>query len=153
MPKIPKLTNVTIVLEGNVADIRLSRPDKLNALSLGLMEDIISAAKWASENSEVRRVVLSGEGRGFCAGIDMEGLKSNADGKFTDLVKRTHGNTNFFQQVAWGWRECRVPVIAALHGVAIGGGFQVALGADIRIVHPKSKMSIMEMKWGFMFRM
>jgi len=148
MNRMPEFAYIKINLENQVADIRLSRPDKLNALSLGLMEDIISAAKWANDNSEVRCVVLSGEGRGFCAGIDMEALKNNADGTFADLIKRTHGNTNFFQQVVWVWRECRVPVIAAIHGAAIGGGFQLALGADIRIVHPKSKMSIMEMKWG-----
>lgn len=148
MTEIPELTNVTIALGRHVADIRLNRPDKSNALSLGLMEDIIKAANWASERPEVRCVVLSGVGRTFCAGMDMENFKNTGSGPFTDIIERTHGNSNFFQQVAWGWRECRVPVIAAIHGAALGGGFQVALGADIRIVHPKSKMSIMEMKWG-----
>src|ERR1700750_2451980 len=65
-----------------------------------------------------------------------------------DLTKRTHGQANFPQQAVWGWRQLPVPVIAAIHGVAFGGGFQLALGADMRFLHPEARMSIMEIKWG-----
>ena len=64
------------------------------------------------------------------------------------LAERTHGETNQPQQAVWTWRKCPVPVIAAVHGVAFGGGFQLAIGPDIRIVHPETKMSILEIKWG-----
>lgn len=148
MTKTPQLENVAISLADHVAEIRLNRPDKLNALSDGLMKDLIAAADWADSEPNVRCVVLSGEGRSFCAGMDMDTFKQIADGEFSDLLERTHGIANFFQRVVWAWRECRVPVIAAVNGAALGGGFQLALGADIRIVHPASKMSVMEIKWG-----
>ena len=105
-----------------------------------------------------RQVVIAGRGKAFCAGLDMasfqrmeqgaagEVLGQSADG--AGLVARTHGLANAAQQVAMVWREVPVPVIAAVHGVAFGGGLQVALGADIRIVAPDTKLSVMEIKWG-----
>ena len=64
------------------------------------------------------------------------------------LVDRTHGNANRAQEAAMTWRKCPVPVIAAVHGVCFGGGLQIASGADIRVVHPATRMAVMEMKWG-----
>ena len=148
MTNTPSLDNVSIHLADHIADIRLNRPDKLNALSNGLMNDLIAAASWVNQTPEIRCVVLSGEGRSFCAGMDMASFEQIAEGEFSDLLERTHGIANFFQQVVWAWRACKVPVIAAVTGAALGGGFQLALGADIRIVHPDAKMSVMEMKWG-----
>jgi enoyl-CoA hydratase/carnithine racemase len=65
-----------------------------------------------------------------------------------DLMPRTHGFANVPQQIAWGWRTLPVPVIAAAHGVAIGGGLNIISGADIRIIHPETRCSVMEMRWG-----
>ena len=104
----------------------------------------------------VRAVVLSGEGRAFCAGLDMgrfaamkeSGGNGIAGGEKRDLSARTHGLANFPQQAVWGWRQLPVPVIAAIQGVAFGGGFQLALGADMRFLTPDARMSIMEIKWG-----
>jgi enoyl-CoA hydratase/carnithine racemase len=104
----------------------------------------------------LRAVVLSGEGRAFCAGLDMgrfAAMKENggngiAGGEARDLSARTHGIANHPQQAVWGWRQVPVPVIAAVHGVAFGGGFQLALGADMRFLAPDARMSIMEIKWG-----
>ena len=69
-------------------------------------------------------------------------------GENRDLTKRTHGQANFPQQAVWGWRQLPVPVIAAIQGVAFGGGFQLALGADMRFLTPDARMSVMEIKWG-----
>src|SRR5277367_3881642 len=71
-----------------------------------------------------------------------------ADTALSDLVTRTHGIANAPQQAALACRDIPVPVIAAIHGVALGGGFQIALGADIRYVAPDARLSIMEIKWG-----
>jgi enoyl-CoA hydratase/carnithine racemase len=71
-----------------------------------------------------------------------------AGGETRDLAVRTHGLANFPQAAVWGWRQLPVPVIAAIQGVAFGGGFQLALGADMRFLAPDARMSIMEIKWG-----
>jgi enoyl-CoA hydratase/carnithine racemase len=91
--------------------------------------------------------VLSGAGRAFCAGLDMTSFTALGEGG-GDIGGRSHGRANIFQYVAWVWRELPVPVIAAVHGVAFGGGFQIMLGADVRIAAPDTKLSIMEIKWG-----
>ena len=100
------------------------------------------------EEPAARCVVLSGAGRAFCAGLDMASMAETGRHRETPLTERTHGNANRFQEVAMTWRKCPVPVIAAVHGVCFGGGLQIASGADIRVVHPATRMAIMEMKWG-----
>lgn len=137
---------VTIRIEDGVADVRLARPDKLNALDPAMFAAIIAAIAELEATPGLRAVVLSGEGRGFCAGLDMASMASGGSG--IDLAARTHGLANDFQQVAWGWRTLGVPVIAALHGVTFGGGLQIASGADVRIAAPDARLSVMEMKWG-----
>jgi enoyl-CoA hydratase/carnithine racemase len=137
---------VTIEISGGVADVRLARPDKLNALDPAMFAAIIGAIQQLGGEPGLRAVVLSGEGRGFCAGLDMASMASAGSG--VDLVTRSHGLANDFQQVAWGWRALPVPVIAAVHGVAFGGGLQIASGADVRIAAPGTRLAVMEMKWG-----
>jgi enoyl-CoA hydratase/carnithine racemase len=152
---------VTIALgDDGVADVRLNRADKMNALDPAMFDGIIDAIDRLNGEKGLRAVVLSGEGKAFCAGLDMmsfagmaqesKGQPEDGDGKpkSSNLEARTHGDANRFQQVAWGWHTLVVPVIAAVHGVAFGGGFQIACGADIRITAPDTRHSIMEMKWG-----
>jgi enoyl-CoA hydratase/carnithine racemase len=137
---------VTITTRDGVADVRLNRPEKMNALDPPMFEGIAAAGRSLETMAGLRVVVLSGEGRAFCAGLDMgsfTGLGGSAD-----LGARSHGVANLFQHVAWLWRQLPVPVIAAVHGVAFGGGFQIMLGADVRIAAPDTKLSIMEIKWG-----
>jgi len=137
---------VTIDFAEHVADVRLARPDKLNALDPAMFDALIGAIDRLSAMPGLRAVVLSGEGRGFCAGLDMASMAGAGSG--VDLAARTRGIANDFQQVAWGWRVLPVPVIAAVHGVAFGGGLQIASGADVRIAAPDARLSVMEMKWG-----
>ncbi|WP_298336430.1 crotonase/enoyl-CoA hydratase family protein [uncultured Erythrobacter sp.] len=140
---------VTIELADNgVAHVRFVRPEKMNALDAEMFDSMIEAAQTLASTQGVRVVVLSGEGRAFCAGIDLSNFTNSSDGGERRLETRTHGNTNKFQEVAFQWRRLGVPVIAAVHGVCFGGGLQIASGADIRIVHPETRMSVMEMKWG-----
>ena len=143
------MTLVTTNILDGVAQVTLSRPDKLNAVSLEMLDAVIDAAHALQDREDLRCVVLSGEGRAFCAGIDLVSL-SGLMGKDLNalLVDRSHGDTNRFQEFALAWRALPVPVIAAIHGVCIGAGLQLALGADIRVAAPDAKLAVMEMKWG-----
>lgn len=138
---------VTIAMEGGVADVRLARADKMNALDPAMFDGIIAAIDQLAGMAGLRAVVLSGEGRAFCAGLDMASMASGGSG--IDLDHRPWADAaNVVQQVSWGWRTLPVPVIAAAHGVAFGGGFQILSGADVRFAAPGTRLSIMEMKWG-----
>lgn len=145
---------VTIDMVDGVADVRLNRPEKYNALSPDMFKAIIEAGQNLAEAKDVRAVVLSGNGRGFCAGLDMESMQGLAnsgesqEGAASSLLARGEGPENHAQRPAWVWKTLPVPVIAAIHGVAYGGGIQIALGADIRIAAPDAKLSVMEIKWG-----
>ncbi len=136
------------MLEDGIADVRLIRADKMNALDGAMFAAIAEAIATLKGTKGLRVVVLSGEGRAFCAGLDLTAMKAGGGGSGNDLGARGHGIANSSQIVAWGWRELGVPVIAAAHGVAFGGGFQIFSGADIRFAHPETRMAIMELKWG-----
>jgi enoyl-CoA hydratase/carnithine racemase len=147
---------VSISISDGIADVRLVRADKMNALDAAMFDALVAATGRLATEKGVLAVVLSGEGRAFCAGLDMgrfvamkeKGGNGVAGGKERDLAARTHGLANFPQAAVWGWRQLPVPVIAAVQGVAFGGGFQLALGADMRFLSPDARMSIMEIKWG-----
>lgn len=134
------------MMDGGIADVRLTRADKMNALDGAMFAGIAEAIATLERMAGLRCVVLSGDGKAFCAGLDMASMASGESG--IDLMTRSHGDANLPQHVAWGWRTLPVPVIAAVHGVAFGGGFQIMSAADIRIAHPDTRMAIMEMKWG-----
>ncbi len=143
---------IQLSVEAGVAEVALARPDKMNALDPAMFEAINATIAHLAALPGLRAVVLHGQGRGFCAGLDMGSMAALGQGRLggalADLTARTHGEANPFQQVAWGWRALPVPVVAALHGVVYGGGLQIALGADIRIVAPDAQLSVMEIRWG-----
>ena len=140
---------VTIDLgEDGVAQVCLNRPEKMNALDPDMFARIIEVGQTLNQMKGLRAVVLSGAGPSFCAGLDVSSFGAEPNPDQAPLAERTYGNANLFQEVAMQWRKLPVPVIAAIHGVCFGGGIQIASGADIRVVHPESRMAIMEMKWG-----
>ena len=145
---------VTIAVCDGVADVRLNRPEKMNALDPAMFAAIPEAARAVTADPSVRAVVLSGEGRAFCAGLDFTSFQAMEDAgerraASGDLTAReAESRANAAQRVAWAWHEAPIPVIAAVHGVAFGGGLQLALGADIRFVAPDARLSIMEGRWG-----
>lgn len=140
------------MLEDGIADVRMTRVDKMNALDSAQWTALVEAVETLKAMSGLRVVVLSGEGRAFCAGLDLSSMQSDREPGGSSaggsLADRTHGIANNAQYAAWGWRELPVPVIAAVHGVAFGAGSQIMAAADIRIVHPDTRIAIMEMKWG-----
>jgi enoyl-CoA hydratase/carnithine racemase len=145
---------VVISLDGGVADVRLNRPDKRNALDGAMFVAIAEAGEQLKHEPGVRVVVLSGEGSSFCAGLDFGSFQQMAGGERPVADAGSPSSmadgriTHLGQQVAWVWQELTVPVIAAVHGHALGGGIQIALGADIRIVHPDTQLSVREVHWG-----
>lgn len=147
---------IKITIDGGVADVRLVRSDKMNALDPAMFKALADAGIRLKSEPGVRAVVISGEGRAFCAGLDMGNFGKMADGSREKgrsssggaLAAREFGESNSSQYVATVWREVPVPVIAAVHGVAFGGGFQVMLGADMRYIAPDTKLCVMEIKWG-----
>lgn len=147
---------MTITIDDGIADVRLRRPDKRNALDVAMFDALAEAGQRLKTEPDVRVVVLSGEGASFCAGLDLSAMAAISGGGATDTERSSPGRigqvgdriTHLGQQICWVWQEVPVPVIAAVHGHALGGGFQLALGADIRIVHPATKMSVREVYYG-----
>jgi len=139
---------VVIDIDSHVAEVRLNRPDKHNALDLATFEALAGAADRIAGQNDVRAVVLTAEGPNFCAGIDTSVFQANVD--FASMLARpvSPSPANMFQRPAYAWRELPVPVICAINGVCYGGGLQVALGADFRYAAPDAKLSIMEIRWG-----
>jgi len=137
---------ILLDVDAGLAHVRLARPDKLNALDPAMFEAIAEVIGRIGDRSDVRCVVLSGEGRGFCAGLDMAAMAGGGSGLLTQ--ERTHGLANLVQQVGWGWRTLPQPVIAAIHGACLGGGLQIAAGADVRLVTADARLAVREMHWG-----
>ena len=153
---IPGVTEdrVTISIEDGIADVRMNRADKRNALDNAMFTSLAAAGDYLKTLSELRAVVLSGDGASFCAGLDFGSFQAMAQGSSgqggsVNAGAMSDGRiTHLAQQVCWVWQEVPVPVIAAVHGHALGGGMQIALGADIRIVHPDTQLSVREVHWG-----
>jgi enoyl-CoA hydratase/carnithine racemase len=146
---------LTFKVHNGVADVRMVRADKMNALDDAMFTSLVETGERLKTEKGVRAVVLSGEGRAFCAGLDMGNFGKMASGERRErnadsivATGRTEGGSNRAQHAVMVWREIPVPVIAAVHGVAFGGGFQLALGADLRFVRPDARLAVMEIKWG-----
>ena len=150
---------VKVSIEGGIADVRLDRADKRNALDPAMFDAIARAGKDLVSNKEIRAVVLSGSGASFCAGLDFASFQSMANGGSSSSETKSNSGenagamqpgaiTHLAQQICWVWQEVPVPVIAAIQGHALGGGMQLALGADIRIAHPDTQFAMREVHWG-----
>ena len=144
------MARVTVTYENHIAFVCLTRADKMNAVDPAMIDAIIAAGQEVAA-SDARCVVLSGDGKAFCAGIDITGLAGMMGKDPAEVIMpRSHGDgtTNQWQEVAMIWHRMDIPVIAAIHGVCFGAGIQLALGADIRIAAPDTRFAVMEMKWG-----
>lgn len=141
---------VTLEVKNHIGFVSLNRPDKYNALSVEMFQKIIEVGEAVIKDRSIRVVVLSGNGKGFCAGLDFANFQQlqQSDTGFSLFDRSDKTPANIAQQVGYIWKQVPVPVIAALHGVAFGGGIQIALGADIRLAAPDTRLSIMEIKWG-----
>jgi len=134
--------------EHGVAQLRLTRADKLNALDTAMFDALIDAGRALFDMPGLRCVVIAGDGAGFSSGLDLATIEVVARDEGLALTERTHGNANRVQQAAMQWRKLPVPVIAAIHGVCFGGALQIASAADLRVAAPDARLALMEMKWG-----
>lgn len=142
------MARVSVDYQDHIARVTLTRGDKMNALDDAMFQAIVKAGQEVAA-SEARAVVLAGEGKSFCAGLDLASFAKMGQVDPEEwLMGRSHGDTNLLQEMSLVWRRVPVPVIAALQGAVYGGGLQLALGADIRIAAPDARLSLMEMKWG-----
>src|SRR3954453_24193810 len=138
---------VRIDVADHVADVRLTRPDNHNALDGAMFEGILAAADELASTPGVRAVVLHGEGKSFCSGLDIASLASGPV-SLDDILERDGRRSNLAQRACTDWIDLPMPVIAAIHGNCFGGGLQIALGADIRFASPDARLCVMESKWG-----
>jgi enoyl-CoA hydratase/carnithine racemase len=138
---------VRLVVNSGVAEVTLTRPEAHNGLDWAMIDGLLAAQRRLAALDGLRAVVLAGEGESFCAGLDM-GAIMGEPARLPSLLAPDEAGINPVQRLALGWREAGVPVIAALHGHVYGGGLQIALGADIRVVHPKARLALLEIVWG-----
>jgi len=139
---------VRIETEGGVADVRMVRGSKHNALDWEMFEALDRATDELAVRNDVRAIVLSGDGPSFCSGLDFPSFIGGEVTIEQMLARRDGDAANIAQGVAVDWQRLEAPVIAALHGACFGGGLQIALGADLRVAHPETRLSVMEVKYG-----
>jgi len=139
---------VIVSVDAGVAEVRLNRPDKRNGLDLAMFEALVAAGREVSADRRVRAVVLHGAGKAFCAGLDWGAFLSAPEIGSKLLDRPADSPANLAQLACWIWSEVQVPVIAAIHGAALGGGLQLALACDIRIAAPDAQLAVMELKYG-----
>jgi len=143
---------VVCTIADGVADVRLNRPEKLNALDMALFTALAETAAALADTPAVRAVVLSGAGRSFGAGVDLTAFAAMAAGErwrpADDPTATGADGRSLGQRAVLAWYDLPVPVIAAVRGHALGGGLQLALGADIRLAAPDATFSVYEINWG-----
>ncbi len=129
--------------ENNVLKIILNRPDRGNAINKILLDELEQAINMAEKDGEVKVLVFSGKGKGFCAGGDVKEINFNSVEDFQEFFKKTHGVFNKIENI-------EKPTIAAINGYALGGGCEIALLCDIRIASEKSTIGLSEIKMGLL---
>ena len=140
---------VIVSVDAGVAEVRLNRADKRNGLDLAMFEALVAAGQQVAADRRVRAVVLSGEGKAFCAGLDWAAFLAAGLEVGSKLLERSaESPANLAQRACWIWSEVPVPVIAAIHGVALGGGLQLALACDLRVATPDAQLAVMEIRYG-----
>lgn len=138
---------IQVSVSQNILTVTLNRPQKKNALSFKMVDELIAVAGHINKDKSLRAVILNGSEGTFCAGIDLGDL-NNPKNQFYAIWELIKPKQSLFQRVCLIWRDLPIPVIAVLEGHCIGAGMQLALACDVRISHPDCKLSIMEAKWG-----
>ena len=139
---------VTVEIVDDIARVTLTRADRMNGLDAEMLYALVEVAQDLAVNRAVRAVILHGDGKAFCSGLDFKSMTQSKATLLRAFLRRRRASTNLFQEAAWCWRRLPIPVIAVLHGYCYGGGLQIALAADFRYATPDCELSVMEVKWG-----
>ena len=140
---------IRVCVDGGVGHLTLSRPDRLNAIGVGMMREIAEAARWFDGQPEVRVVVVSGEGRAFCAGADLKDPPVAAAAPREDRTwaeRREVGQLGL--RMADAVEQMRAVTIAQIHGYAVGGGLVLMCACDLRVAAENAVLSIPEVDLG-----
>ena len=144
--------NILLDIEDGIAIITLNRPDKLNAYTVGMGEDVVEAFNTLKDNDDVNVVILTGSGKGFCAGVDLDHLKEQfaAAEKGEEIKGPKLGEERFIRELPATLASFPKPVIVAINGHAIGVGITMALPCDIRIAAEGAKIGLTFAKMGIL---
>jgi 2-(1,2-epoxy-1,2-dihydrophenyl)acetyl-CoA isomerase len=129
----PELATMQIEVEGEIGTLTLNRPDSLNAMSPELIGELVLAAGWLADRAELRGLIVTGAGRAFSSGGDVNWFKKGVDEADFDLPADVRRRAEVLHQAIVDFRRIPYPVIAAVNGVAAGAGFSLALMCDLRI--------------------
>ncbi len=141
--------NILFDIEDGIATITLNRPDKLNAYTTEMGDEVTHAFRSVQRNDEVRVIILTGAGRAFCAGADLEHLKAHAAGKNVSKGPRL-GEEDFLRKLPLEMRDYPKPIIAAINGHAVGVGMTMVMPCDIRICADEAKLGFIFGKLGIL---
>lgn len=141
----PKYSTLTCDLTDSVRTITLNRPERRNAISSEMIEDLLAALAAADSDPAVRVLILTGAGKAFCAGMDLEGLQSIADQSAEENLGDSRQMARMFQRV-YAFSK---PLITAVNGAAIAGGCGIATFSDITLAVPEAKFGYTEVRIGF----
>jgi len=133
------MNTVTYEIQGNIAIVRLNRPDKLNALNMELVWDFVQAFNEIEKNKDVKAVIVTGNGKAFCAGADVSEMSNMSIEEVTRV-----GHAPMWERL----RTFRKPVIAALNGITVGGGLELAMACDIIIAAESATLGQPEINLG-----
>ena len=148
MSALPTFNHISLEVKNQIAFVELARPDKANALNKTLWFEIESVAIWADQNPEVRVIILSGQGKHFCSGIDfslaMQLLASTQNLPVGHKQEHLFHEVLKLQRAFTALENCKKPVIAAIHGGCIGGGVDLITACDMRYASSDATFCVKE---------
>jgi 2-(1,2-epoxy-1,2-dihydrophenyl)acetyl-CoA isomerase len=141
--------DILVGREGAIATITLNRPDKLNAYTTAMGDEVTHAFRAAQQDPDVRVVVLTGAGRAFCAGVDLEHLRAHDTGGAPSSGPRL-GEEDFLRKLPLEMVEASKPTVAAINGHAIGVGITMTLPCDVRIAAEEAQLGLVFARLGLL---
>jgi 2-(1,2-epoxy-1,2-dihydrophenyl)acetyl-CoA isomerase len=138
----PELNTLEIEVDGPIGTLMLNRPESLNAMSPELIGELTIAASWLADRAPIRALIVTGAGRAFCSGGDVNWFKRGVSDESVDLPSEVRRGAEALHNAIVDIRRIPYPVIAAINGPAAGAGMSLALSADIRIASEDAFLAI-----------